>query len=447
MKIVIAGAGEVGIYLAQMLSSQSQDIYIIDNSETKLKNLNSKLDIYTVLGDSKDIFVLEEANVDSSDLFIAATSSEETNLISCVLAKNIGSKRTIARINDYDLVNKRITSIYKEIGVDTIISPVELVSDEIIRLIKQSTFTDDFDFDGGVLTVFGILINEKSNLLDKMIADCEELNTDKSFKAFAILRQDKTIIVENYTEIKKDDVLYFISSQEHLDYLSKICGKDCYRIKNIMILGGSRIGSLTAEKLEKTEHNVTLIEKDRSVAKKIAEKLDSTLVINTDGTDVSALESENIQDMDAFIAVTGDSETNIISSLVAKSHGVKKTISRVENIDYINLSHNVGIDTLINKKIIIASNIFKYVRKGEIEEIATLHGVDGETIEFNINRQCKITSKELGRLNIPKGVKVIGVIRHNKGFIPKQSAKLLVGDKVIVFSTTGSIHLVEGLFK
>jgi len=213
-----------------------------------------------------------------------------------------------------------------------------------------------------------------------------------------------------------------------------------------MILGGSRIGVLTAELLEK-KYNVILIEKDKKKAEEIANHLKKTLVINADGTDVQALEKENIEDMDAFISVTGNSETNIITSIVAKSHGVKKTIAGVENIDYINLSQSIGIDTLINKKMIAASNIFKFLRKGEVEEIANLHGVDGEIIEFNVKAGSKITSKPLRDLKIPSSTNIAGVIRANKGFIPFGGFQMQGGDKVVVFTQTGSIHEIEKYFQ
>ena len=213
-----------------------------------------------------------------------------------------------------------------------------------------------------------------------------------------------------------------------------------------MILGGSRIGVLTAELLEK-KFDVILIEKDKKKAHQLSEHLKKTLVINSDGTDVQALEEENIGDMDAFIAVTGNSETNIISSLVAKSHGVKKTIAGVENIDYINLSHNIGIDTLINKKIIAANNIFKFIRKGEVKALANLHGVDGEIIEFYVNKGTKITTKPIRELKLPKSVNIAGVIRNNKGFIPFGGFKMQDGDKVVVFSHSDSIHDIEKFFQ
>lgn len=250
--------------------------------------------------------------------------------------------------------------------------------------------------------------------------------------------QANTVLLEN-------DIVYFISTPNSIEQITKICAQQCYEIKNVMILGGSRMGVLTAELLEK-KYNVILIEKNKKKAEEIAEHLKKTLVINSDGTDVNALEEENIEDMDAFISVTGNSETNIITSLVAKSHGVKKTIAGVENMEYINLSHNIGIDTLINKKMIAAGNIFKFIRKGEIAAIANFHGVDGEIIEFNVRANTKITSKPLRDLKIPSSANISGVIRDSEGFIPFGGFQLQEGDKVVVFTKTDSISEIEKFF-
>ena len=446
MRIVIAGAGEVGFHLAKMMSKEAQNIYIIDDNEDRLNYVQSQIDVFGVKGNAKNINILKEVKVENCDLLIAATSSEETNLLVCINGKKLGAKRTIARISNYEGIGIEMREFYGSLGVDTVISPVELASLEIKRLIGQSAFTNDYEFEGGKLTVFGIAISSNSPLKDKSVVDTTHLNPNRSFKPIVLLRNDQTILVEGDTVLRQNDIVYFISTPECIDQITDICGQKCYEIKNIMILGGSRMGVLTAELLEK-DYKVILIEKNRRKAEQIAEKLKKTLVINTDGTDVQALEEENIEDMDAFISVTGDSETNIITSLVAKSHGVKKTIAGVENIDYINLSHNIGIDTLINKKMIAASNIFKFIRKGEVEEIASLYGVDGEIIEFNVKSETKITSKPLRNLKMPKSTKIAGVIRDNKGFIPFGGFQLKEGDKVIIFTLKQSIQEIEKFFQ
>ena len=446
MKIIITGAGAVGFHLAKMMASEHQDIYLIDQSQERLSHIQSNLDIFTIHGDAKSISILKEAKVDSCDLLIAVTTSEETNLLVSILAKKFGAKRTIARINNLELKEPANAELLHSLGIDELIAPVQLASEEIIRLIKRSVFTDDHEFEGGKLTVFGISIDEKSELVDVSIQDSAYLNPDLSFKPIALHRKDETIIVNAQTIIRSHDIIYFISNPDSIDNIIEFCGQECFEIRNIMILGGSSIGYETAKMLEH-DYNVTLVEKNRERCEELAGQLKETLVLNIDGRNVSALESEGLADMDAFIAVTADSESNIMSSLVATNHNVRKTIARVENIDYIHLSQNIGIDTLINKKIIAAGNIFKYVRKGNVSAIANLHGVDAEIIEFIVKPNSKVTKKPINRLHFPRTANISGVVRDDVGFIPFGSFQLKAGDMAVVFSLTESIHKIEKFFQ
>lgn len=445
MKIIITGGGAVGYHIAKMMASEAHDIYLIDENKDRLNYVQSHLDVFAIHGDGKSISVLKEAKIEQCDLLIAVTANEETNLLVSILAKKFGAKRTIARINNLELQQQSNIEIFESLGIDTIISPVQLAAEEIIRLVDNSVFTDDHEFEDGKLTVFGISIDDSSPLKNKTISESAYLNPDLSFKPIALHRKEETIIVNSETTIKEDDIVYFISNEEAIDSVINICGKECFEIRNIMILGGSSIGVLAAQLLE-NQYKVTLIEKDRELAEEIAGKLKNTLVLNIDGRDVSAIEEEGLADMDAFIAVTGDSESNIMSSLVAKNHNVKKTIARVENIDYIHLSQNIGIDTLINKKIIAASNIFKYVRKGDVTAIANLHGVDAEIIEFVVKPNSKVTKRRIRDLKFPKTANISGVVRNNVGFIPFGGFQLEAGDRAVVFSLTESIHKIEKFF-
>jgi trk system potassium uptake protein TrkA len=445
MKIIITGAGAVGYHLAKMMASESQDIYLIDENEDRLRYVQSHIDIQAIHGDASSVAVLKEAKIESCDLLIAVTSSEETNLLVAILAKKFGAARTIARISNMELKQPENVALMNSLGIDTLISPVKLAAEEIIRLVKHSVFTDDHEFEKGKLTVFGISIDESSPLRDKSIVESAYLNPDLTFKPIALHRGDQTIIVRSDTVIKCSDIVYFISNRDSIDKVIQVCGKKSFEIKNIMILGGSRIGVLTAELLE-NDYHVTLVEKNRDLCEKIAGRLKNTLVLNIDARDVEALEEEGLDDMDAFIAVTGDSESNIMSSLVAKNHGVKKTIARVENIDYIHLSQNIGIDTLINKKIIAASNIFKYVRKGDVSAIANLNGVEAEIIQFIVKPDSPVTKLPINRLGFPKTANISGVVRGDIGFIPFGNFQMRAGDKVVVFCLTKSINKIEKYF-
>ena len=397
MKIIIAGAGDLGSHLAKLLSSESHDIYLLDQNEERLNTISSQIDVFTIAGDAKSVEIMEQKLISSCDLLIAVTSSEETNMLICILGKKLGAKRTIARINDVNIIKENKEHFYNELGIDTLISPTYLATLEIQRLVNQSAFTDDIEFDNGKLTVFGISLSETSNLINKTVRESADLNPNLSFKPLALHRDNLTLIVNGETVLKENDIVYFISLKDSIPNIIKLCGKNNFKIKDVMIIGGSRIGINTAELLE-NDFKVTLVEKDKATCEQMANTLKKTLIINIDGHDVKMLEEEGLTEIDALISVTADSEMNIMTSLVGKSHGIKKTIARIENFDYINLSQSIGIDTLINKKIIAADNIFKFVRKGNVSLVANLHGTDAEIIEFVVKEGSKITKSPINKL-------------------------------------------------
>ena len=446
MKIIIAGAGDLGSHLAKLLSSESHDIYLLDQNEERLNNISSQIDVFTIAGDAKSVEIMEQKLISSCDLLIAVTSSEETNMLICILGKKLGAKRTIARINDVNIIKENKEHFYNELGIDTLISPTYLATLEIQRLVNQSAFTDDIEFDNGKLTVFGISLSKNSILINKTVRESADLNPNLSFKPLALHRDDLTLIVNGETVLKENDIVYFISLKDSIPNIIKLCGKNNFKIKDVMIIGGSRIGINTAELLE-NDFRVTLVEKDKATCEQMANTLKKTLIINIDGHDVKMLEEEGLTEIDALISVTADSEMNIMTSLVGKSHGIKKTIARIENFDYINLSQSIGIDTLINKKIIAADNIFKFVRKGNVSLVANLHGTDAEIIEFVVKDGSKITKSPINKLNFPNSSKIAGVIRNGIPIIPFGDFHLKENDKTIVFSLTESIQKIEKFFQ
>ena len=446
MKIIIAGAGDVGSHLAKLLSSESHDIYLIDKNEERLNSISSQFDVFTILGDAKSVEIMEQKLISTCDLLIAVTSSEETNMLICILGRKLGAKHTIARINDDNIIKENREHFYNDLGINTLISPTHLASLEIKRLIHQSAFTDDIEFEQGKLTVFGISLSGNSILINKTVRESADLNPNLTFKPLALHRDNLTLLVSGETILKENDIVYFISLKESIDNIIKICGKHKFKVKDVMIIGGSRIGLNTAELLEK-DFRVTLVEKDKKRCEEMASTLKSTLVVNINGHDVKMLEEEGLTETDALVSVTADSEMNIMTSLVGKSHGIKKTIARIENFDYINLSQSIGVDTLINKKIIAADNIFKFVRKGNVSSVANLHGTDAEIIEFIVKSGTKITKKPLNHLNFPNLSKIAGVIRDGNPIIPFGDFQLQENDQTIVFSLTESIKKIEEFFQ
>lgn len=446
MKIIIAGAGDVGSHLAKLLSSESHDIYLLDENEERLNTISSQIDVFTIAGDAKSVEIMEQKLISTCDLLIAVTSSEETNMLICILGKKLGAKHTIARINDDNIINENREHFYNELGIDTLISPTHLATLEIEKLINQAAFTDDIEFDNGKLTVFGISLSKKSILIDKSVRESADLNPNLSFKPLALHRNDLTLLVDGDTILKENDIVYFISLRESIENIITLCGKTSIEIRDVMIIGGSRIGLNIAKLLEKN-YNISLVEKDKAKCEQLASILKKTLVININGHDVKILEEEGLAEMDALISVTANSEMNVMTSLVGKNHGIKKTIARIENFDYINLSQSIGVDTIINKKIIAADKIFKFVRKGNVSSVANLHGTNAEIIEFIVKSNTKITKKPINQLNFPKDSNIAGIIRNGIPIIPFGDFQLIENDKTIVFSLTESIKEIEKFFQ
>jgi trk system potassium uptake protein TrkA len=445
VKIIIAGAGDVGFHLAKLLSYENQEIAVIDLDEEKLRNISSKLDVATIKGSSTSYTSLEEADVAHADLLISATSFEEVNITTAIFGKYLGAKKTIARVKNLEYLNPRERAHFRQLGIDEVISPESLASREIKRLLSSAALTDVFHFDDGKLTLLGILIDNNCVLADKSIANTSYLNPNNSFITVAILRDGHTIIPHGDTEFHVNDHAYFIARPEGVQIISEFNNVKKAEIKNVMILGGSKIGQHTAQKLSEKYH-VKLIEKDKEKSFQLANALPKVLVIHGDGRNADIIEGEGIDDMDAFIAVTGNSETNIISSLVAKEHGVKKTVALVENVDYIHLSQNIGVDTMINRKLIAANFIFRYIRKGDIISVASIHGVDAEIVEFLAKEKSKITKQYIKNLKFPKEALIAGIVRKNESRIANGDFRIRANDRVVVLCAPKAISKVEAFF-
>ncbi|GJM32375.1 MAG: Trk system potassium transport protein TrkA [Saprospiraceae bacterium] len=445
MKIVIAGAGDVGFHLAELLAFENQDIILIDRNQEVLDYAATHLDVLTLTGDSTSIDILKEAEVNRANLFLAVTTSEKTNLVSAILAKKIGARQTIARVSNQEYLTEVQRSMFKELGVDALISPQQLAAEEIYRLVNKCSFTDHFAFEKGKINLVGITMDDYSPLVNMEIRDINDIEREVALHPIAILRGHQTIIPRGNTILRRNDHIYFITKKEDIDRVVNIVGKKTITVKKIMIAGGTDLALATAKRLE-NDYNVTLIEKNKDRCKRLAQTLHKTLIINGDASNVTMLEEEGLNEMDAFLALSSNSEANIIASLTAKNRGVYKTIALVENKEYIHISQNIGVDTLINKKLIAANNIFRFVRKGQVEAITSLHGVDAEVIEYVITKNNQITKKPLKDLHFPKRALVGGVIRGEESLIPDGNFQLQLNDKVIVFALPEAIGKLEKLF-
>jgi len=445
MHIVIAGAGEVGRHLAKMLSNEEHDLVVIDNDPGQLKSVGSALDVLTIEGNANSIALLKEARIHKADLFISVTFSEDVNVNSAILSKRLGAKKTIARIDNQEYLLPSNKELFENLGVDYMIYPEKIAAREVVGLLSETGSTEVVEFAGGKLHMYVIRLDEDAPIINLTLRELTPGDKKMEYRAVAITRHGQTIVPSGDDHFEKGDLVYVISNKAGLKHLYKYSGKKQFDVRNIMILGGSRIGRKTAASLGK-QHYVKLIEKDRQQSYLLSNMLSNTLVINGDGTDMELLRQEGLEKMDAFIAVTGNAETNILSCLLAKQLGVKRTIAEVENMDYIHLAENIGVDTIINKKLITASRIFRFTMADEVSSIKCLTGTDAEVMEFLVKPDAPATKGCLADIAFPREAIIGGVIRGKNAFIAHGDTQIKPYDRAVVFALPGVIHTVGKFF-
>jgi trk system potassium uptake protein TrkA len=446
MNIVIAGDGEVGTYLAQELSKDDHVITMITPDEDLTRFVDSHTDVLAIEGDSTFISTLKGANVKKADLVISVLHDEKINIITAALSKQIGAKKVIARINTLEHLSDKNQKLFSNLGIDALICPEDIAAREIVNLLKQTAATEVFDFSDGKLSLFLIRLDEKAAVLDKSLTQIAQEHPGLNFRAVAIHRNGKTIIPKGDDSFRVNDLAYVITKKEGIDELIKLGGKKKIDIHNVMIVGGGRVGRTVARMLEH-KINIKVLEKDKMKAQLLANHLDTALVINGDARDTELLEDEDVSGMDAFVALTDNSETNILSCLHARKLGVSRTIALVENIQYIDLSQNIGLDTVVCKKLSTASHIVRYTIDAEVTSIKCLSGINAEVLEFVAQPNSKVTKKAVKELHFPKGAIIGGIIRGEESFIAIGDFKIRENDKVVVFALPHSIHTASVFFK
>ena len=444
MKVVIAGTGEVGTHLARMLSKENHDIVLLDDSSEKLANISNDIDLMTVTGSAHSFQDLKETGLSKADLFIAVTPSEERNVLACSMASYLGVGRTIARINNSEYLQEQYKTKLKNLGIHELIYPESLAAKEIVASVKQTGTRQMIEFSNGKLILFGIKVRENAPILNKTF---EELSQGiNNVLVVAISRGNETIIPNGNDFIKNGDTVFFVSTRSEQQNVFDLTGKKNFDVKNIMFLGGSRIAQKAVEKLG-DQYRIKIIEINRERCEKIAGKYENALVINGDGRDLSLLKEEGIEKMDAFVATTGNSETNILSCHLAKSFGVRRTIAEVENLAFMSLADNMDIGTIVNKKLNAASYIYRFTLNAEISKVKRLTASDAEVFEFIAKPGAKITQRPIKNLDFPEEAKIGGIIRGNNAFIAHGDTEIMEGDKVVVFTLSSGIKKLEKFFK
>lgn len=448
MKIVIAGAGEVGSHLAKMLSRESNDLTIIDGDEEHLTKLAEVADIVTVLGKPTSIATLEQAGVPKADLFIAVSPAQEqdVNIISALLAKKMGAKKVTARINNDEYMQFDNKLLFTEMGIDLLFYPEKMAAYEIIDLLKQTGTTEFMEFARGKLQMVVFRLDEGAPLIDKTVQDLSPNGSYKPFQPVAVARNNTTIIPNPTTKFLQDDLVFVICTKDGVGELMSYSGKNEIEIKSLMIIGGGRIGEMLARKMQDKVDQIKIIEHKKERCEYLAEALPNAVVINGDGRNTDLLVEEDAKNYDAFVAVTSSSETNILASVAVKNMGVQKTIAEVENIEYIKLAEDMGVDAVINKKLITAGRIFRFTLSNKVRSIKCLNGSDAEVLEFIVNPNSSITNGPIKDLHFPKEAIIGGVIRGDESFIANEYTCVKPYDRVVVFALPQALASVNKFF-
>ena len=443
MKIIIAGAGEVGTHLAKLLSQENLDIVLIDSNEEKL-NLPYSTEIMTVVGNPNSINDLRQAGVKRANMFIAVTPEESVNMTACMLATNLGAEKTIARVSNDEYLLPENTAFFEHLGVDSLICPEILAAQEIVSALKTPWSRQWSELAGGKLILVGVKVRENAPIVNKYLYDLSR--EEKMYHIVAIKRENETIIPKGSDQIQAGDIVYFTTLPEYIDVIKKHSGKEDIHIDKAFIMGGSRIGVKVSEYLP--HHiRIKILEKDKDKSYQLAEKVENNvMIINADGSNTDFLIRENIKNCDAFIALTDNSETNILACLAAKNLGVPKTVAEVENIDYISMAEKLNIGTVINKKLIAASHIYQFLLNADVSTVKCMTFADAEVAELIARPNSKVTRKQVKNLNLPADMTLGGTIRDGKAYMIDGETQIQAGDHVVIFCLNSAMRKIEDYF-
>ena len=453
MKIVIEGAGEVGSHLAKMLRAEANEVTVIDDDAERIEALSAYVDVETVLGNPSSIQVQRAANVGKADLFIAVypLAAQEVNIVGALLAKQIGAAKVIARVNDEDYLNAENRLIFKELGIELMFYPEKSAADEIVAFLKHNSTAETMEFARGRLQITVFKLTEDSPILDLKLQEfIKDTSADdlKQFRVIAISRDEKTIIPRLDTKFLYGDLVFTITTREGVEPLYRHFGKTNVSINSAFILGGSPIGEMLARTLDRSGMKVKLVENDRNRCIELSEKLPETVtVVNGDGRNSDFLFEEGLPDYDAFIALTGNDESNVLSCVVAKKFGVPRTIAEVENIEYIHIAEEMGVDNVINKKLITAGRIFKFTLSGKARFVRYMTGTNAEVIEYTVAPGAAITSGPIKDIDFPRNAIIGGVIRGSEAFIAVGDTVIEPYDRVAIFALPETIQEIDRFFR
>lgn len=448
MKILIAGAGEVGFELSKVLSEEHHDVTVLEERQSCLQRVIENLDVLTVEGNATSPHSLVEAGARQADMMVACTSVDEVNIIACMMAKRLGAKFAIARVRNDELSREDAPITPSELGIDVLIHPEESAATEIHQLIKRASASDIVTLAEGRMQLVGIRVEKNAPVIDKTLRELALEYRNETYRIVAISRRGTTILPTGQSRIMPLDHIFVLSKTEGIEKLAAATGHEGERIRQIMVAGGNEVGRILVKKLSKDNQNwkIKLIEPDKDIATQLAGELRDVLVLNGDPTDPNLLAVEGIQEMDAFISVTEDEESNIISALMAKHLEVKKTVALVSKSQYVPLSQTIGIDSIVNVKAAATDEIHRNIRQGNMLTVKGLHGINAEIIEIEAGKNCEILGRPLKDINLPKGMIIGALISDDSLEIAVGDSVIKKGDRVILFVQPQAISKVEELF-
>ena len=444
MRIVIAGAGEVGTHLAKLLSREDMEISLLDEAPERLGDLSANYDLLTKVGNPTSIHDLKDIGVKDCDLFISVTPYETENMTACLIANSLGAKRTLARIDNYEYLLPENKKFFENMGLNHLIYPEVLAANEIEASLRTNWMRYHLQLGQGALELCVVKVRKSAKIIGQTFAS-GTYNHGK-YRIVAIKRDQNTIIPRGADTVEENDLVYCVLNKENMEYMREELGKSKREINNVIFFGGDRITRKAATELT-NEMSIKIIEKNRDLCNLLSEKVPNALIINADGSDMEVLKEEGIQDADAFVAVTDSSEANIFACLAAKRFGVRKTIADVENLYYIPMAEGLDIGTVLNKKTIAASYIYQMLLDASVRGVHNLTSADAEIVEFVANEDSPITRRIVKDLNLPSEANIAGIVRAGEGILVNGDTQIIANDLVVVFCKSHVIRHLERFFK
>lgn len=443
MRIIIAGAGDVGTHLAKLLTREDMDISLMDENPDRLRDLDANYDMLTMVGSPTSLHDLKDIGVKDVDLFIAVTPNEATNITACLIANSLGAKKTLARIDNYEYLLPENKTFFKNLGLNHLIYPEVLAAQEIEEALRTNWMRYHLVLSGGALHLCVVKVRENSKIIN--IPFKTGFFNHGRYRVVALKRENDTIIPRGNDEIRVNDLVYFVCTENNIDFVREHAGKDKHEIKNVIFMGGTRITQKAVRSMQ-DDLQIKILEANKEQCYQLAEKLGNALIINADGRDMETLREEGITDADAFVAVTDNSETNIFACLAAKKLGVRKTIAEVENLDYIPMAEGLDIGTVLNKKTITASYIYQMLLNASVLNVQNLTTADAEIVEFVAKERSRITRHKIKDVDLPNDVNIGAIVRAGEAILVNGDTQVLPDDEVVVFCKSHIIRKLDKFF-